>query len=371
MRFFFRLKNEFEPTVFINGHGLIVSYTSNDNDIEYSTMKEGLKIYSEGIFKPYPKLGFLFTGQGPDLLHRRFRDDFGQLYNNFESYRGIFSIAKIFLNIDFADLIKKQDESLRDPELAQPALVLISIANLTEYFSKNPELMEHPPALLTGHSLGELTALIVAGVVSFEDGLKIARLRGEIMKAGSGGMMAIPSLDEDVLREVQALFDLDLAVINGPGQVALSGRGPDIEPAIKFLSEKGITPTVLPITIAAHSKIMEEPQKKFAQALEFFQFNDPKIPIVSVFGPQLRNNGKEIRNAFIQQLTHLLNFPEMIAQAKIAGVDHFIEFGAAPILFGLVKTVDPSLEIISIHNASAMERKFDDFYQDSSASILI
>ena len=151
----------------------------------------------------------------------------------------------------------------------------------------------------------------------------------------------------------------------------MSGRGPNIEVAIKFLSEKGITPTVLPITIAAHSKIMEEPQKKFAQALEFFQFNDPKIPIVSVFGPQLRNNGKEIRNAFIQQLTHLLNFPEMIARAKIAGVDHFIEFGAAPILSGLVKTVDPSLEIISIHNASAMERKFDDFYQDSSASILI
>lgn len=334
-------------------------------------MNEGLKIYSEGELKPYPKLGFLFTGQGPNLLHRRFRADFEQLYNSSQSYRGIFLMAKKVLSIDFADLIERQDESLRDPEIAQPALVLISIANLTEYFSKNPELMKHPPDLLAGHSLGELTALIVAGVVSFENGLKIARLRGEIMKAGSGGMMAVPNLSEDILREVQELFKLDLAVINGPDQVVLSGRGSDIEAAVKFLSKKGITPTILPITIAAHSKIMEEPQKRFAQALESFKFNDPKIPIVSVFEPQLRNNGKEIKNAFIQQLTHLLNFPEMIARAKIEGIDHLIEFGAASILSKLVENLDRSLNIISIHNASAMERKFNDFYQDPSAPISI
>ena len=334
-------------------------------------MNEGLKIYSEGELKPYPNLGFLFTGQGPDLLHRKFRSNFEQLYNNSESYRRIFTMAKTILNTDFADLIKRQDESLRDPEIAQPALVLISIANLTEYFSKNPELMKHPPALLAGHSLGELTALIVSGVVSFEDGLRIAQIRGEIMKVGSGGMMAVPSLNENILREAQELFELDLAVINGLDQVVLSGLESNINAAKDFLFRKGITPTILPITIAAHSKIMEEPQKKFAQALEFFKFNDPKIPIVSVFEPQLRNNGKEIKNAFIQQLTHLLNFPEMIARAKIERIDHFIEFGAVSILSKLVGNLDPSLNIISIHNASAMERKFEDFYQDSSAPISI
>jgi len=334
-------------------------------------MKEGLKIFFEGELKPYPKLGFLFTGQGPNLLHRKFRSNFEQLYSNSESYRRIFTMAKKVLNSDFAELILNQDKKLLDPEYAQPALVLISIANLTEYFSKNPELMKHPPALLTGHSLGELTALIVAGVVSFEDGLRIAQIRGEIMKTGSGRMMAVPNLSEDILREVQELFKLDLAVINGPDQVVLSGRGPDIEAAIKFLFKKGIIPTILPITIAAHSKIMEEPQKKFAQALESFKFNDPKIPIVSVFEPQLRNNGKEIKNVFIQQLTHLLNFPEMIARAKIEGVDHFIEFGAASILSKLVENLDQSLNIISIHNASAMERRFEDFYKDSSSSISI
>jgi [acyl-carrier-protein] S-malonyltransferase len=239
------------------------------------------------------------------------------------------------------------EDCLNDTINTQPALFTHSIAVLQTIHSLGLDLV---PAFVAGHSMGELSALVAAGSLSFADGLRLVKTRGELMKrAGEispGGMAAVLGLDipiiEQICERASTLSEIvQVANDNCPGQVVISGANPALDRVQPLLEQAGARRVLrLAVSIAAHSPYMSASQEDFNNSVDSTLVRDPYIPMISNVTAQSMLTADEIKNDLQNQLTHRVRWSESIQYLISSGVSEFIEIGNGTVLNGLIKRID-------------------------------
>jgi len=241
-------------------------------------------------------------------------------------------------------------EMLNDTQNTQPALMVHSVAALRifdEIFSG------FSPKYVAGHSMGELSALVASNALNFESALRLARTRGESMKAADeiapGGMAAIigleiPTLEDICLQASKGEEIVQVANDNCPGQVVISGSTPALERAMELSRKAGARLTKrLDISIAAHSPLMASAQERYAEAVRSARITSPTIPIIGNVHAVPLHNQEGIRDDLQAQLTSRVRWTESIQYMIGQGIINFIEIGTGSVLVGLLKRIDRSV----------------------------
>lgn len=291
---------------------------------------------------------FLFPGQGSQFMGMG-----AALAQEFRVARQTFEEADDLLGFALSTLcFDGPEDRLSDTANTQPALYVAGIATLRTLY----EVWETPfqPAYVAGHSLGELTALTAAGAMSFPDGLKLVRRRGELMRDADqhspGGMAALlgPSIEqvEALCTEARESVGGVLVVANDncPGQVVIAGAEETLTAAMDRAAEFGAKKAVrLPISIAAHSPLMERAAADFRAAVEETPFHAPVIPIMGNTQAKPLTTVEEARNELAAQLTSPVRWTESVQAMIEAGITQFVELGSKDVLTKLLKRIDRSV----------------------------
>jgi [acyl-carrier-protein] S-malonyltransferase len=272
------------------------------------------------------------------------------LYVNLPEAKAVFEEADSILGFALSGLcFEGPEDVLRQTVNAQPAIMTVSVA----YLRTNPQLQDRPqPSFLAGHSLGEYTALVAAGSLSFADALRLARERGRLMQeAGnqtSGGMLAVIGLDEATVQSVCQATGTEIANINCPGQIAISGPSQVLDKAAQLAKEKGAQRVIpLPVSGAFHSRLMQPAADGMAQAVSNLRFQDAIIPIVANTTAQPMTSGKALKAELLSQLCHSVLWQKSVEWMIKEGALEFVEIGPGQVLTGLIKRISKEAKAIS------------------------
>ncbi len=308
----------------------------------------------------WTKVAFVFPGQGSQIV--------GMGKDLAESYplvRQTFEQANDILGFSLSDLcFNGPEDVLNDTLNTQPALYTAGVAIMRVVQS---EISNAMPSFVAGHSLGEFTALAAAGSVTFEDGLRLVRERGRLMQAAGtkspGAMAAVLGLDAAEIREICAHASektggvLILANDNCPGQSVISGDDATIEVGMQMLTEAKAKRVVkLPISIAAHSPLMESASAEFRQVVASTQFTEPHVPIYGNVDAALLANVTAIRRELDLQLTNSVRWTESVQAMIASGAELFVEMGPKDVLTGLLKRIDRSKTGKAINNVETLQK---------------
>lgn len=297
------------------------------------------------------KIGFLFPGQGSQSV------GMGQkLSLVYPVANEIFRQADDILGFPLSKMAwEGPEDCLNDTVNTQPALFTHSIAVLRVIQSLNIDLV---PSFVAGHSMGELSALVAGGAVSFSDGLRLVRTRGELMKSAGdltpGGMAAILGLEIPHIEQlcIDASTPTDMVQVandNCPGQVVISGSNVALDKVQPLLEQAGARRVIrLAVSIAAHSPYMSTSQQDFNQAIASTLIRNPLVPIISNVSATPMLVAAEIKNDLQNQLTHRVRWTESIKYLISEGVSEFVEIGNGSVLCGLVKRIDRGVTAIPL-----------------------
>ena len=252
------------------------------------------------------------------------------------------------------------EDELRQTQNAQPALLTMSLATYEAAKARVESPRRIKPEFLAGHSLGEYTALAVAGVIDYPSAMFLARERGRLMaEAGQrtpGAMAAILGLDEEMVNLVCKLSGTWLANINCPGQLVISGSKENIEKAIVIAKEKGAARALaLQVSGAFHSPLMQVAADGLYQVLNNFRLKDPKIPIVANTTGDVITSAKSIKDELMYQLSHAVQWQKSIEFIIKQGINIFVEIGSGTVLTGLIKRIDKTAKTINIGNLKELD----------------
>ncbi|MDP3352165.1 MAG: ACP S-malonyltransferase [Flavobacteriaceae bacterium] len=278
----------------------------------------------------FPGQGAQFSGMGLDLFES---SPLAQEY---------FNKANDVLGFSITDIMfTGSDEELKQTKVTQPAIFLHSVI-LTKVLGD-----KFQPEMVAGHSLGEFSALVSVGVLSFEDGLKLVSTRALAMQKACeiqpSTMAAVLGLDDQIVVDTCAEIDgiVVAANFNCPGQLVISGSVPSIEKACEVLKEKGAKRAlILPVGGAFHSPLMEPAREELAAAIENTTFNKPICPIYQNVTANAVTNPDEIKKNLITQLTAPVRWTQSVQQMIADGATEFVEVGPGNVLQGLVKKID-------------------------------
>jgi len=285
----------------------------------------------------FPGQGAQFVGMGKDL------------YDNSAEAKELFEKANDILGFRITDIMfAGTDEQLKQTKVTQPAVFLHSVI-LAKVLGS-----DFQPAMVAGHSLGELSALVASGSIQFEDGLKLVSARAlamqEACEAEPSTMAAILGLEDDVVEKVCEEVDgvVVAANYNCPGQLVISGAIPAVESACEKLTEAGAKRAmVLPVGGAFHSPLMEPAREKLAAAIEATEFDTPSCPVYQNVTASAVIDPSEIKNNLIAQLTASVRWTQTMQNMIAAGCTSATEVGPGRALQGMFKKVDRKFETSS------------------------
>lgn len=300
------------------------------------------------------KTALLFAGQGAQVVGMG-----KDLTDKYPSARALFDRANKVLDYDLAQIcFEGPEDALTQTENAQPGIFLVSWVALKLLREKVHDLSFEATA---GLSLGEFTALTAAGVMSFEDGLKIVRQRGRFMQeaceATDGGMAAIIGLDEATTREVCDASGVELANLNCPGQLVISGPTAGIEEACKLAKKKGAK-RALPLTVAGayHSRLMESACPKLEAALREVDLTLPDVPVISNVTAAQHETTEKILQRLVEQVTSPVRWESSIRLLLEQGFTRFIELGPGTALTGFMRRINRETEVLNVSNVESLEK---------------
>ena len=296
---------------------------------------------------------FVFPGQGSQTVGMG-RD----LAEAYPSAKETFEEADSILGFSLASLMwNGPDTELNDTVNTQPALYIHSVAAWRTFTHLYPDFK---PATVAGHSLGELSALTASGALPFADGLRLVRTRGVLMKrAGElnpGGMAAILGgdilmLDKLCAESSTAEEIVQVANDNCPGQVVISGHKPALERAMEGAKAAGAKRAkALPVSIAAHSPLMDSIQKEWDAAVDACAIEKPAIPVLGNVHATLMLTAEELRADIKAQMQSRVRWTESVQVMLANGIQTYVEAGSGTVLLGLIKRIDPSAMGIALGN---------------------
>ena len=287
---------------------------------------------------------YLFPGQGSQSVGMGLSH-----YENDEVFARYVDKANDVLGFDLKSIMfEGPTDKLKQTEYTQPAIFLHSVALYNT--------LDAEPDMVAGHSLGEFSALVASGAVSFEDALKIVRRRGELMQqAGEqnpGTMAAVIGMDDDVVEELcsKATKEIGKEVIaanyNCPGQIVISGDIEAVEKAVALLKEEGCRlAKILPVSGAFHSSLMQPAYDGLQDSLEQLDVSTPDCPIYSNYTAKATTDPEEIRSNILSQLLNPVLWTQTLTNMHANGAESFVEVGPGKVLQGLVKRTLDNVEI--------------------------
>jgi [acyl-carrier-protein] S-malonyltransferase len=306
-------------------------------------------------------LAFVFPGQGSQYV------GMGKaLFEASAAARKIFQQADDVLGFKLSSLcFEGPAEELEDTINAQPAILTVSTACLAALREKWEGLGQswQPPQFVAGHSLGEYTALVAAGVLDFSDALRLVRERGRLMKEQGddrpGGMAAVVGLDRATLDTVcseaaeQTQAVVSVANANSPEQFVISGDRDALDAAVDLARTAGARTVVrLRISIASHSPLMQQAAAKLAELIDHSPLRDPQVPVVANIAGRVLTNAEHVRDELASQMVAPVEWVGSVRQMVASGVDTFVEIGPGEVLSRLIRRISDDVRAVSLNDAS-------------------
>jgi [acyl-carrier-protein] S-malonyltransferase len=247
------------------------------------------------------------------------------------------------------------DELLRQTENTQPAIMAVSLACLA--FARERGHLSQEPAFVAGHSLGEYTAAVAAGALSFSDGLRLVQERGRLMRSAAeqnpGGLAAILGLTEEKAQELCRDLGAEVCNLNAPGQIVVGGRAECIAAATERCRDYGAGRAIpLNVSGAFHTSLMAPAIEGMRAALFAADIRDPQVPLVANGTGRAITDGEELRQELLFQLTHAVLWQKSVELMAQEGVSLFIEIGPGEVLTGLVRRIVPSARTVNLNQAA-------------------
>lgn len=294
-----------------------------------------------------PKTAILFPGQGAQSV------GMGKtVLETVPAARALFDEAKSILGYDLADIcLNGPAERLNSTVVSQPAIFVGSLAALEVLKTSDPAAIESCVAT-AGLSLGEYTALVFAGAISFHDGLKLVQRRGEVMQAAAdatpSGMVSILGPERAQVEEIVAAAGADgfiqVANLLCPGNTVVSGTKAACTAAQRIAEEKGARTIALSVAGAFHTPIMKPADEQLAKALDSVEMKEPRVPVWSNVDARPHTDPAEIRSLLVRQVLQPVLWEETMRQLLAQGVEQFHEIGPGRVLAGLLKRVNRKID---------------------------
>ena len=308
------------------------------------------------------KLAFVFPGQGAQAVGMG--KDFCEQY---DVAKKLFQQADEALGYSIREMcFEGPAEDLKLTANTQPAILTMSVI-------ANEILKEHgiQPDVTGGHSLGEYSALVAAGVLDFQDAVLLVHKRGQFMQeavpVGQGGMAAIIGLADEVIvdaceKATKNAGEVQAVNFNCPGQTVIAGTTAGVEAAVELLKEAGAKKAViLPVSAPFHSTLMKPAAEKLAAELDKVTIRDAKIPVVSNFTGELETKAEEIKANLVAQADHPVKWIDCVNTMKAFGADTFVEAGPGKTLCGFNRRIDKALTSMNVENLESLQKTLDYF----------
>ena len=307
------------------------------------------------------KLAFVFPGQGAQKVGMG--KDF---YDNYDVAKKMFKEADEALGYSIMKMcFEGPEEDLKLTANTQPAILTIScIAN--EILKENGV----QPEITGGHSLGEYSALVAAGVLKFQDAVALVHKRGAYMQeavpVGEGGMAAIIGVDREkiveICQSVSAESPVQAVNFNCPGQIVIAGATRGVELAVEELKAAGAKKAViLPVSAPFHSTLMKPAAEKLAVELDKVTLSDAKIPVVANVNAQVLTKAEDIKASLVAQAASPVLWEDCVAKMKEFGADVLLEAGPGKTLCGFNRRIDKSIKSLNVEDVESLEKSLDYF----------